>query len=224
MLSTDQLEKILHDSLQEWSEEEFMELGWAKKAAQRAAAAIVGQDSIDASPRAPSEPAGWFVHWGSRNGESGVQPHVDEASANRAAENMRMYRSSETTAEVVPVYYAPAPAAAPTLGITVPLCESFRAIGVDISEDDLRKFAGALYDRGLNVAQRTALTAPDKGGPDETPVAWRIRVRDGKMSGSLTYHIYTERLPYEPDADSKITVLGQPQPVYLARSVAETKE
>lgn len=83
-----------------------------KNIALRKAHDALRQDKSDPSPRAPSEPAGWFVHWGSRNGESGVQPHVDEASANRAAENMRMYRSSETTAEVVPVYYSPAPAGA----------------------------------------------------------------------------------------------------------------
>lgn len=36
--------------------------------------------------------------------------------------------------------------------ITVGLCESFKAIGIDISEADLRKFEQALYERGLNVA------------------------------------------------------------------------
>lgn len=39
--------------------------------------------------------------------------------------------------------------------ITVPLCESFAAIGIDISEEQLRKFEGALFARGLNVAWRT---------------------------------------------------------------------
>lgn len=38
--------------------------------------------------------------------------------------------------------------------ITVGICESFKAIGIDISEADLRKFEQALYDRGLNVAPR----------------------------------------------------------------------
>lgn len=38
--------------------------------------------------------------------------------------------------------------------ITVPLCESFKKIGIDISEDDLRQFEKALYERGLNVAPR----------------------------------------------------------------------
>lgn len=38
--------------------------------------------------------------------------------------------------------------------ITVPLCESFREIGIDISAADLRKFERALYDRGLNIAPR----------------------------------------------------------------------
>lgn len=38
--------------------------------------------------------------------------------------------------------------------ITVGLCESFRTIGVDISEADLRKFEQALYEHGLNVAPR----------------------------------------------------------------------
>lgn len=36
--------------------------------------------------------------------------------------------------------------------ITVGICESFREIGIDISEDDLKKFEKALYERGLNVA------------------------------------------------------------------------
>ena len=51
------------------------------------------------------EPAGWHVIWGSRNGETGVSPYVKEDDAKRAAESMRRYRTSETTAEVVPVYY-----------------------------------------------------------------------------------------------------------------------
>lgn len=38
--------------------------------------------------------------------------------------------------------------------ITVPLCEAFKAIGIDISEADLKKFEQALYERGLNVAPR----------------------------------------------------------------------
>jgi hypothetical protein len=52
--------------------------------------------------------------------------------------------------------------------ITVPLCESFAAVGIDISEADLRKFEKALFERGLNVAHRRTA--------DETkqePVAWR---------------------------------------------------
>lgn len=39
--------------------------------------------------------------------------------------------------------------------ITVGICEAFKAIGIDISEADLKKFEQALYDRGLNVAPRT---------------------------------------------------------------------
>jgi len=38
--------------------------------------------------------------------------------------------------------------------ITVPLCEAFKEIGIDISESDLRRFEKALYERGLNVAPR----------------------------------------------------------------------
>lgn len=38
------------------------------------------------------------------------------------------------------------------IDITVGLCESFKAIGIDISEADLRKFERALFERGLNVA------------------------------------------------------------------------
>jgi hypothetical protein len=40
--------------------------------------------------------------------------------------------------------------------ITVPLCEAFKAIGIDISETDLWRFEKALYERGLNVAALTA--------------------------------------------------------------------
>jgi hypothetical protein len=40
----------------------------------------------------------------------------------------------------------------PFVEITVPLCEAFKEIGIDISEQDLRKFERALYERGLNVA------------------------------------------------------------------------
>lgn len=43
------------------------------------------------------------------------------------------------------------------------------------------------------------------------PVAWRIRVREGNS----TFHIYTERLPYDPGTDRTV-VFGEPQPVYLA--------
>lgn len=40
--------------------------------------------------------------------------------------------------------------------ITVGICESFKMIGIDISEVDLRRFEAALYERGLNVAPRRA--------------------------------------------------------------------
>jgi len=46
--------------------------------------------------------------------------------------------------------------------ITVPLCEAFREIGIDISEADLKRFERALYERGLNVAPR--LNVPDSNG------------------------------------------------------------
>lgn len=36
--------------------------------------------------------------------------------------------------------------------ITVGICESFKEIGIDISEEDLRRFEKALYERGLNIA------------------------------------------------------------------------
>lgn len=42
----------------------------------------------------------------------------------------------------------------PWFEITVPLCESFREIGIDISAADLKKFERALYERGLNIAPR----------------------------------------------------------------------
>lgn len=51
------------------------------------------------------------------------------------------------------------------------------------------------------------------------PVAWRIRVREGNS----TFHIYTERLPYDPGTDRTV-VLGEPQPMYLAQSSQETGE
>ncbi len=44
------------------------------------------------------------------------------------------------------------------------------------------------------------------------PIAWSTRVRDGGM----TYNTYTERLPFEPDLDSRIVVLGEPVPLYVA--------
>lgn len=56
-------------------------------------------------------------------------------------------------------------------GITIPLCESFAAIGWDISERDLRKFEGALFRRGLNIA---TLTAPPKPAPDAMREALRV--------------------------------------------------
>lgn len=39
--------------------------------------------------------------------------------------------------------------------ITVPLCEAFAAIGIDITQEQLKTFERALYERGLNVAPRT---------------------------------------------------------------------
>lgn len=54
--------------------------------------------------------------------------------------------------------------------ITVGLCESFKAIGIDISEADLRKFERALYDRGLNVAPR-AIAQTKKPAPSNTDSA-----------------------------------------------------
>jgi hypothetical protein len=47
--------------------------------------------------------------------------------------------------------------------ITVGLCESFKAIGIDISETDLRKFEQALYERGLNVAPRASAQTEQAG-------------------------------------------------------------
>ncbi len=44
--------------------------------------------------------------------------------------------------------------------ITVGICEAFKAIGIDISEADLRRFEQALHERGLNVAP-LALTRDD---------------------------------------------------------------
>ncbi len=39
-----------------------------------------------------------------------------------------------------------------TIEVTTALCESFKEIGIDISEIGLRRFEKALYERGLNVA------------------------------------------------------------------------
>lgn len=46
----------------------------------------------------------------------------------------------------------------PMVEITVGLCESFKTIGIDISEADLKRFERALYEHGLNVAPRAALS------------------------------------------------------------------
>jgi hypothetical protein len=56
--------------------------------------------------------------------------------------------------------------------ITVGLCESFKAIGIDISEADLRKFEQALYERGLNVAPRAARAEP-VGDASGSYQSWR---------------------------------------------------
>lgn len=49
---------------------------------------------------------------------------------------------------------------------TVEICESFKAIGIDISEHELRTFERALYERGLNIAARR--THPVDISPDGT--------------------------------------------------------
>lgn len=46
---------------------------------------------------------------------------------------------------------------------------------------------------------------------EREPIAWRIRVRE---RGGTTYHVYTERLPFEPDADSGIIAIGKAVPVF----------
>lgn len=56
------------------------------------------------------------------------------------------------------------------------------------------------------VRNAIAALSPSGTGAAE-PVAWRIRVRQG----SKTLYAYTERLPFEPDADSDIVVLGEPE-------------
>lgn len=60
--------------------------------------------------------------------------------------------------------------------ITVGICESFKAIGIDISEDDLRRFEQALYEHGLNVAP-LAITRDDIESPH--PDGW---MSDGSWS------------------------------------------
>jgi hypothetical protein len=59
----------------------------------------------------------------------------------------------------------PAASADAVRGITVPLCESFKVIGIDISEQDLRSFEAALYQRGLNVALTAPVAGADAGMP-----------------------------------------------------------
>jgi hypothetical protein len=55
--------------------------------------------------------------------------------------------------------------------ITVGVCESFKAIGIDISEADLRKFEQALYERGLNVAPRINHNPKPINASDVDPTA-----------------------------------------------------
>lgn len=43
------------------------------------------------------------------------------------------------------------------LEITVGICEAFKEIGIDISEEDLGLFEKALYERGLHITPRQLL-------------------------------------------------------------------
>lgn len=51
--------------------------------------------------------------------------------------------------------------------ITVGLCEAFKEIGIDISQDELQRFERALYDRGLNVAPRHMGDWPPGENPEQ---------------------------------------------------------
>lgn len=68
--------------------------------------------------------------------------------------------------------------------------------------------------RAMTTMERDLVVAALRSAPvaGAEPIAWRIRIREG----SKTYHVYTEKLPFEPDDDAKIAVLSGPQPVYLA--------
>lgn len=57
--------------------------------------------------------------------------------------------------------------------ITVGICESFREIGIDISESDLKRFERALYERGLNIAPRAQPTHPADGYLDASGLTGR---------------------------------------------------
>lgn len=63
-------------------------------------------------------------------------------------------------------------------------------------------------------------TQPPQHHADAEPVAWRIRVR----KFTKTYYEYTERLPFEPDCDSPVTPLSEPEPLYPAASAPRALE
>ena len=67
-------------------------------------------------------------------------------------------------------------------------------------------------------ARETTIATPSASTTE--PVAWRIRIR----KDSTTYYIYTERLPFEPDEDSRIVILGEPVPLYETTPLALTTE
>lgn len=75
--------------------------------------------------------------------------------------------------------------------ITVGICEAFKAIGVDISEADLKKFEQALYERHLNVAPRRG----DKpeffwSPPDGAPIVG-ITTYEGLVVVATASGVYT---------------------------------
>lgn len=93
----------------------------------------------------------------------------------------------------------------------------FYALGADHYQAQRREEEKG-YARGLADGAALSAPHPQARGEDDQPVAWRIRIR----IGSATQFTYTERLPYEPDCDSRIVVLGEPEPLYARPSEATT--
>lgn len=99
---------------------------------------------------------------------------------------------------------------------SIPARDLIKAGALFLAERDrlrrINRYHGHVEHK-LDIAVRrlAALSSAPAGGTGE-PVAWRIRVREG----SKTYHIYTERLPFEPDVDSNVFPIGEPVAVFAS--------